>query len=212
MYKTPIFIDFDGTLFDTALFREQIYDVFIKSGYDMQDIRSSYIAECMDYKYSPEGQFKRLLDIKHSNDKLVKARLDNLYAMVPKYIYPDVGDFLRSVDRSKYEVDALTLGDLEFQTRKLESAGFKDLLDNFYVTDKQKWEFMNNIVRPRDYFIFIDDRADTLENIKQQYPKSLCIQIIRQDLGIEDAAQFYKDVYSGIKIHNLSQALRYLAV
>lgn len=210
MYKTPIFVDFDGTLFDTALFREQIYEVFVKSGYDLADIRSTFIAECMDYKYSPEGQFSRLLEIKHSNEKLVQARLDNLYAMVPRFIYPDTHEFLRTVDRSKYEVNNLTLGDIEFQRKKVEAAGFRDLFDNYFVTDQQKWDFLGSVVKPRDYFLVIDDRADTLENIKSKYPKSLCLQIIRQDLDIDDAANFYKDVFSGIKIRDLSQALRYL--
>lgn len=212
MYKIPLFVDFDGTLFDTAGFRERIYEAFKKSGYEEADIHSSYIAECKDYKYSPEGQFQRLLDIKHSNIKLVEARLDNLYALVPKYIYSDVDDFLREVNRSKYEVNNLTLGDLEFQMKKVNSAGLSDYFDNIYITDVQKWDYLPNIIRPRDYFVVIDDRADTLENIKSRYPKSLCIQIIRQQLDIEDAANFYKEVFSGIKIHQLSQALRYLSV
>lgn len=210
MYKIPILLDFDGTLFDTAAFREQIYDVFIKSGYDLQDIRSSWIAECMDYKYSPEGQFQRLLDIKHSNDKLVKARLDNLYAGTKRFVYEDVEDFMTSVDRSKYEVDMLTLGDLDFQARKVKESGLADLFDNIFICDMQKWDFLTNIVKPRDYFVMIDDRADTLENVKAKYPKMLGVQIIRQDLGIEDAANFYKEVYSGIKVHDMRQALRYL--
>lgn len=210
MKKTPIFIDFDGTLFDTAKFRDQIYDVFIKSGYDLQDIRSSYIAECMDYKYSPEGQFKRLLDIKHSNDKLVSARLDNLYDGVSRLVYADTEDFLRSIDRSKFEANLLTLGDLDFQTRKVKESGLYDFFDQLYICDIQKWDYMANIAEPRDYFIVIDDRADTLENIKSRFPKALCIQIIRQDLDLEDAANFYKEVYSGIKVHDLNQALRYL--
>lgn len=211
MYKIPIFIDFDGTLFDTSAFKSEIVRAFTLSGYEPEDIRSTYIAECLDYKYSPEGQFKRLLDIKHSNEKLVYSRLNNLYANIPKYLYEDSCGFLTDIDRGKYQSNILTLGDLDFQTKKVMKSGLMDLIENLYICAEQKWDYMKNIVQPRDYFVMIDDRADTLENVKAKYPKSLCIQIVRQDLDMDDAAKFYKDVFSGIKVHDLRQALRYLS-
>ncbi len=210
MYKIPIFVDFDGTLFDTALMRDAIYDAFLKSGYDHEDIHSTYIAECLDYKYSPEGQFQRLQRIKHANERLTSARIDNLYKLVEKYVYPDSRDFLSKINRSKYEADVLTMGDLKFQKRKVEVSGLSDVIDNTYICDIQKWDYLKNVVMHRDYFIIIDDRSDTLENVKNRYPKALCIQIVRNDLDIDDASKFYKEVWQGIRIHNLNQALRYL--
>lgn len=210
MKQIPLVIDFDGTMFDTAGFKEEIFRAFSVSGYDLEDIRSTFIAECMDYKYSPEQQFKRLLEIKHSNEKLVGARIANLYKSVRKFVYPDSESFLKMVDRTKYGVNLLTLGNVDFQMRKAKESGLLGYFDNIYICTEQKWDFIINLVEPRDYFIMIDDRADTLNNIKTKYPKSLCIQIARQDLGIEDAAKFYKDVYRGIKVHDLGQVLRYL--
>lgn len=210
MKKIPILIDFDGTMFDTAGFKEEIFRVFSISGYDLEDIRSTFIAECMDYKYSPEQQFKRLLGIKHSNEKLVDARIDNLYKNVQRFLYADSECFLKEVDRTKYEICLLTLGDVDFQTRKVRESGLIGYFDNIFVCTEQKWDFIKNLVEFRDYFVIIDDRADTLNNVKNKYPKSLCIQVARQDLDLDDAAKFYKDVYQGIKLHDLGQALRYL--
>lgn len=209
-YKFPIFVDFDGTLFDTASLKEEIVKAFLLSGYEIEDIRSTYIAECLDYKYSPEGQYKKLLEIKHSNEKLVGVRLNNLYTGIKRHVYSDSQSFLKNLDKSKYEVNILTLGDLDFQTKKLTSSGLIELVDNVYVCAEQKWDYMQNLVKPHDYFVMIDDRADTLENVKSRYPKSLCIQVVRQDLDIDDAAKFYKEVWQGIRVHDMGQALRYL--
>ncbi len=203
-------MDFDGVIFDISQSRDRIYDTFYKAGYSMQDIKTTYMLESMDYKYNPMRHLERLQKIKHTNQKLAEARIENLYQNVQKYLYDDVSDFADSLDREKYELNILTMGDKEFLNKKIEYSGITDKFDNIYIAEDQKWDYLKNLVQSREEFIVIDDRADTLEKIKKEFHKSLCIQIVRQDLGFEDAAMMYKDVYSGIKIKELSQAVRYL--
>ena len=44
--KTKIFIDFDGTIFNTELFRNRIFDVFEAAGFTDAQILREYKAEC----------------------------------------------------------------------------------------------------------------------------------------------------------------------
>lgn len=210
MTKNKIFMDFDGVIFDISQSRDRIYDTFFKAGYSMQDIKTTYMLETMNYNYNPMRHLERLQKIKHTNQKLAEARIENLYQNIPKHLYDDVPDFADSLDRDKYESNILTMGDKEFLNKKIEYSGIADKFDNIYITEDQKWDYLKKLVQPREEFIIIDDRADVLEKVKKEFPKSLCIQIIRQDLGFEDAAMMYKDVYSGIKIKELLQAVKYL--
>lgn len=210
MYKTPIFIDFDGTLFDTLRFKPEIFDVFIKSGYEQQDINANYLAECLDYKFNLKDLYGRLLEIKSSNEQLVNSRIENLYNSVRRLLYDDAEEFLQAINRDKYEVNILTLGDLEFQTKKVEHSGLRHLVDNIYITDIQKWDFLPSVAKSFEKLVIIDDRADTLERVRSKYNKCLPIQIIRDDIDLEDAAMRMSEMFGGIKIRSLMQALRYL--
>ena len=60
MKKIKIFMDFDGTLFDTSQFRDRIFDTFLKAGYQLQDIKTARMLESMDYKYDPLRHLERL--------------------------------------------------------------------------------------------------------------------------------------------------------
>jgi FMN phosphatase YigB (HAD superfamily) len=210
MAKIKLFIDFDGTIFDTSEFKKEMFDAFFRCGYALPDIKSTYVLESMDYKYNPEGHLEKLQKIKPTNHKLALARIENLYKSVTKYLYPDTMDFLDNIDRGKYEVNMLTLGDIGFQQKKVDRSGIADRFEQVYVTDTQKWDYLENIVSYREEFVLIDDRADTLEKVKAKFHKSLCMQIVRQDLDIDDAAIMYKEVYGGIKIKSLSEAFKYL--
>lgn len=210
MTKSRIFIDFDGTMFNTSAMKESIFDAFLRCGYSLADIKSTYVMECMDYKYDPIGQLAKLQKIKSTNQNLALARIENIYKNVPKYIYPDTNNFLTMIDREKYQINILTLGDIDFQSKKVQESGLKDKFNNIYVTDIQKWDYLSEIVSEKEEFVLIDDRADTLEQVKSKFNKSLCLQIVRMELDLDDAAVMYKEVYSGIKIKLLPEALKYL--
>lgn len=210
MAKIKLFIDFDGTIFDTSEFKNEMFDAFFRCGYTLPDIKSTYVLESMDYKYNPEGHLDKLQKIKPTNHKLALARIENLYKNITKYLYADTTEFLDKINRDKYEINMLTLGDIGFQQKKVDRSGIAEKFQHIYVTDTQKWDYLQNIVSSREEFVLIDDRADTLEKVKAKFHKSLCMQIIRQDLDIDDAAIMYKEVYSGIKIKSLPEAIKYL--
>lgn len=210
MQKIKIFIDFDGTILNTSLFKDKLFEAFFRMGYEMKDIKTTYMLERMGYKYNADNHLNRLTKIKPTSLKLAESRLENVYSAVKSMIYEDVIPFLDSVPKETYQANILTQGDKEYQFKKIDNAGLSKMIDNVYVTDQQKTIFLSRIISKGEKFIFIEDLAETLKEVKMQFPKSLCLQIIRQELDISDADTRFGDVYGGIKIKSLPEAFKYL--
>ncbi len=208
--KTKLFIDFDGTLFDTSGFKKEFFGIFRRAGYSDSDIQKTYATSCMDYSYSIKEHFDRLLKIKKINPKLTFSRIEHLFKETKKYIFDDSIDFLENIDREKYTVILFTLGNVNFQKNKFLSTGLKKYFDTIYYTPIQKWDYLEKekIVELNDYFIVIDDRGDTMEKISYKYKKALAIEINRRDKNSDIMEG--ESCYSGVKVKNFEQAEKYL--
>jgi len=208
--KIKLFIDFDGTIFDTAGFKKEIQGIFVRAGYNDADIQKAYVASSMDYCYSIEEHFERLQKIKKINPKLTLARVGDVYKKTKKYIFDDVEEFLKNIDREKYEVILFTLGNVNFQKMKFASAGLNKYFDDAIYTPVQKWDYLSDkkIVEPNEGFVIIDDRGDTMEKISKKFRKSLAIEINRRDKNSDIMEG--ESSYKGIQVKNFKQAEKYL--
>ena len=209
--KTKFFIDFDGTMFDTEMFRDGLFEILRDAGFSSDQIKKTYKSTCLDYKYSPEKQLDKLSAEKSFDLEKVLQKIGNLYdAIIPKMIYPEIISFLEQIDREKYEIDLLSLGDTEFQSEKVKYSELNQYFDNFYFPEIQKWDYLPNLVSKDEKFVIIDDRGDAMEKISKIYEQSLCLQIIRRSRDIIDPVLKEKDNFSGTKIKSLTEALKYL--
>lgn len=206
--KTKLFIDFDGTMFDTAKFKNVMFNVFLKLGFNQTDIQNTYMAECMDYKYHIDRNLDRLMKIKQVDEKEAKEKIGAMFHKVLEYLFDDTIEVLRQIDKDKYELNMLTLGDEDFQSKKVKAARIAKYFDNIYYTEVQKWDYLKDLVEENEYFILVDDRGDTVENVKKNFPKSLPIEINRpgnkQDLMEQD------NTFDGKEITNLKQLMQFL--
>ncbi len=212
MKKIKLFVDFDGVILNTSLFNSRLFDAFFRMGYEMKDIKTTYMLEGMDNKYNPSNHLQRLVKIKPTSLKLADSRLAKVFSDIRSMLYDDVEQFFKNIDTEVYEVNILTVGEEKYQLKKIENANIKNKISNIYITDQEKWKHLSSIVSEMENFILIDDLADTLEEIKRNFPKSFCLQIVRQDLDMLDAEAHYKDVYEGIKIKCLPEAIKYLSL
>ena len=206
--KIKLFVDFDGTVFDTLGFKKRLFEIFTKAGFSHDEIEKTYNAECLDYKYSPLNNLKRLAKIHDFDIKKAKERLKKLYLEVPKYVFSDVHEFLSQINKKKYELNLLTLGDKEFQKEKFDHSALEKYFNNLYYTEIQKWDYFKGLVKENDRFIIIDDRGDTMEMISKKYKQSLPIEINRQEESSDDMES--SNNFDGIKVKNLKQAIKYL--
>lgn len=203
--KIKLFIDFDKTIFDTSQVKERLYRIFGQFGFNQEEIDRTYSAEALDGKFNPEGQAKRLYEIKPFDLGVFELKIKSLIFDSNKILYYDTIWFLKSIDREKYQVNILSYGDINFQNRKIKQSGITEMFDEIYVTNLEKQIFLQDFVKENEYFIVIDDKIDNLEKISAKYPKAFMIYINR---SIDDIIQNYH--IRGVKVRNLKQASQYL--
>jgi len=203
--KIKLFVDFDKTLFDTSQVKERLMRIFSQLGFSQSEIEQTYIAESLDGKFNPEGQAKRLCDIRPFNIEIAELKIKSMIFDSNKLLYFDTIGFLDDVDRNKYEVNLLSYGDEDFQKRKVKHSGIIDKFDNIYITNIEKQIYLKDIVKSNEYFVVIDDRGDALEKISKKFPKSFMILIVR---NIENILR-HED-FKGTWVRNLKQVLEYL--
>ena len=205
--KQKIFIDFDGTVFNTFAFKKDLFAIYKKAGYKEEEIEKTYWDECLDYKYSIEGNLKRLANIRKYDEGKIDPEVERVYAKVPSYLYKDTVPFLKKINHSKYEVNLLSLGDIGFQRLKVDHSGLEKYFDNIYITDKQKWDYLADFLPTESFFVFIDDRADTVENIGKKFPNSVPLRILRNDFDHDDP--YIELDCKELQIGKLTEALKY---
>lgn len=209
--KTKIFIDFDGTLFDTGKYRAFISSTFKKFGFDQAEIDQTYRQECEDYRYDPYGQAERICRNSNCDLSELKHELSQLGWNAKECLYDDSEEFLLALDRNLYEINMLTLGDMYFQKDKVDHSGIGHFFDHIYYCEVQKWEYLDKLVQKNEKFIVIDDRPDALENISRLYPNSICIKMTRSDnADAADPVLDIRDDYVGPHVSDMFGAVKYL--
>lgn len=208
--KTKLFVDFDGTIFNTLAFRKKMFEVFTMSGFDETEIKNTYAAESLDFKYSPDGQWQRLEKIHEFDKEKAKIRMDKLIKSSSQFLFDDFAGFINKVDREKYELNLFTLGDIDFQKAKINSSKVASFFDSVYYCEIQKWDFLEGLVEINEKFIIIDDRADAMEKVGKKYKRSFPIFINRSEKDLDDTALLNQSDFSGISVKNLKQAGQYL--
>ncbi|MFA4996120.1 MAG: HAD hydrolase-like protein [Patescibacteria group bacterium] len=206
--KTKLFIDFDGTLFDTRRLKTDLFNTFKSMGFAEDKIELTYKKACEDYIYSPIEQLQLLQDFKKCDAKEATEKFETLYKKVPDYLFKDSVDFLGSLDREKYEVSLLTLGDEDFQKKKVESSKIAKYFDNIYYCRNQKWIFLKELVDLDEKFFIIDDRGDAMYEISKEFKNSIPIEINRSKEALDIMEK--PSSYDGLSIKNFVEATQYL--
>lgn len=203
-----LFIDFDGVLFNSKSFREELISQFEKSGFSRQEVFDTYNAECLDGNYSPADHLERLKEIRDFNLKMAQARADSLVKRSKSYLYDDVLGSLKNISKLNYEVNLLTLGNPSFQPKKIKESGIRKYFDNIYCTSIPKAKYLQDLIDKNEKFIVVDDRGDALEEISAKFPKAITIEMRREE-KIHDPAE-RSSHFSGPRITNLKQLIEIL--
>ena len=206
--KIKMFIDFDNTLFDTRKLKKDLFAVFSRYGFKEEEISSTYKKACEDYIYSPSEHADELYKIKPFDKKNAESELDELYKNIPEYLFNDSIDFLKNLDKDKFEINLLTLGDLDFQKKKVDFSNISKYFENIYYCKDQKWIFLKTLVEPNEKFYIIDDRGDALFEISKDFKLSSTIEINRASKPLDNMEQ--PAPYEGIKVKNFAEAMPYL--
>lgn len=152
-----IYIDFDGTLFDTDKFYEDFLGICFKYKLNKEKID---LANKLLFPESYLFNMDKLIDylIKEYNISFsFKNEVNNLFSN--KYVFPDVISSLE-VLKNKYELIILTYGEYNYQNKKIEKSSLKDYFKDIIITDKIK-STLDNV----DYknSIFIDNNPKEIK-------------------------------------------------
>ena len=150
-----IYIDFDGTLFNSKIQYQRLINIFKK-----YNIEEEYIKELMKEEfYQKEKSFdiltKKIIEDKNLNKNILKE-LNDIYK--PDLIYPDVIPFLEKY-QNKYELILLTLGNIEYQEKKIKASNLSKYFKDIIITNKDKSKLNINY----ENSIFIDNNPKELE-------------------------------------------------
>ena len=208
MKKIKLFIDFDSTIFNTEGFKRKFFDIFERNGFSDADINKTYHEACLNYKYSPESHLKRLAKCKEVDVKAIKNELRGIYKFVSDEMYFDTRIFLDSINRDKFEVMMLSMGDKTFQKRKIKHSGVLKYFDKIHICEEQKWNYLKKLHLGDQKFYVIDDRSDTISNIAEIFPNSTPILIRRRKVRPD---LMYKEThYKGPVVDDLFEARAFL--
>lgn len=148
-----IFIDFDGVIFNTKLFKKQIFKIF--------NGRSSYKEfEKRRIPYSPLTHFKFL-----------SADLNKLLKNSKHYVLSDAKEFLNQFSKNKLYL--ISYGDLKFQKQKIKAAGISKYFKKIIIADKNKADIIRKLIRKGERAIFIDDKSKHIKEIKEMKNKNI---------------------------------------
>lgn len=153
-----IYLDFDRTIYNSDLLYNDMNDIIIKYGIDLERFekaKKEVLKEPILFNY-----FMVIDYICHS-DKISFKIIEELESVINngnKYIYHDVENFIKKAKSKGYIVNILTYGDLNFQLKKLSNLNICGIIDNIFITSFYKF----NIDVDYKNSIFIDDNPRDL--------------------------------------------------
>ena len=179
-----IYIDFDGTLFNSTKHYHNYKNIFKKHNIDIEEI--------LKQKYKQEKNFdtltKKIIKEYNLNPSIYKE-VDQIYSK--ELIFKDVIPFLEKYSK-KYDLILLTLGNINYQNKKIKHSNISKYFKDIIITNKDKstldidyenWIFIDN--NPLELKKFHNSKAKNLIRIKRDSDK-----YSKLNLNIENIPEF----------------------
>ena len=168
-----IYIDFDGTLFDTDSFYKDFLNICLSYGIEKEEVELAKTELFTENNLFNMDIIVDYLIKKYNLSSKFNLDVYNLFSA--KYVYDDVIQFLEKL-KDKYELIILTYGEYHYQTTKINASNLKSYFTDIIITDKNK-STLNNV----DYnnSIFIDNNPKEVKRFIEVNSKKV-IRIRRE--------------------------------
>ena len=167
-----IYLDFDRTLFDTDHFYPEMEKIVVNNGINLE-LFNDYKDKLKDRGFNPRLILDALKKEKVFDEK-VYLEIDKMIEKSYQYLYDDVIGFLKEMQKQGYHLYILSMGNEEYQRKKIKCSGIIDYFDDIIVTLKLKGELNLDY----QHSIFIDDSLKEVESILARHPYRV-YQIVR---------------------------------
>lgn len=179
-----IYIDFDGTLFDSTKLHQEYKKIFNKHNIDIDNIFKK--------SYQQEKNFDVLtkkITKEYNLNPSIYEEIDNIYS--ENLIYKDVIPFLEEY-HNKYDLILLTLGNINYQQKKINKTNISKYFKEIIITNKDKSklniDYTNGIFidnNPLELKKFYNSKVKHLIRIKRDTDK-----YSKMNLEIDDIPEF----------------------
>ena len=164
-----IYIDFDGTLFNST----KLYNNFIKT-FNKYNIKTSYTKNILLKNKNYDTAAKKIIN-EFNLDKSIYKELNNIYSK--NLLFKDTIPFLEKYYQ-KYDLILLTLGTKSYQNKKINSTNISKYFKEIIITNKDKSKldinYKNEIFidnNPLELKKFYNSKAKYLIRIKRKTDK-----------------------------------------
>lgn len=175
MKKIPVFLDFDGVLFQDAGLKKELAIIFQHLGFSETMIADEYARYRNLYAiFDPETFLDHFGCSPQQRDQF-HVRWDQVLADLRPLLFPRTLPFLEELDRRHFSPQILTYGLPSFQRRKVESCGLHDLCDQCHYVTGSKADYVQQTLglAPETFFYFIDDQPRHREAMAAAFPNSI---------------------------------------
>lgn len=173
MISIKIYIDFDGTLFNSTKLHQEFINTFTK-----HNIKKEYLEEIIKQNYEKEKNYDILAKkiIKDNNlNKSIINEINNIYSN--NLIFKDTIPFLEKYYKN-YDLILLTIGNKSYQQKKINSTNISKYFKEIIITNNDKSKlninYQNGIFidnNPLELKKFYNSKAKHLIRIKRNTDK-----------------------------------------
>lgn len=189
---TRAIIDFDDTLFNTKLLKDDIAAVFEEFGVSPQIFWESYKEACARGSGRNMYTFDRQLQIINKDYIFIdinqaRQRLQALLEESARYVFPDALEFLSALKNRGLELWLLTLGEESFKSQKLRQTGLTPFFERVFLINEDKLTVLKPILtNPVPGHLFVNDKVNETKEILNYYPGLHAVLKTRGDVPLSE--------------------------
>ncbi len=168
-----IIFDFDDTLFDTALLKEDIFLEIISHGATKEQVLNSY-KKCNE-KFGNYTLKEHINILNNEYDLKISEDIFSWFESLnfTSYLFKETISSLEKLSE-KHNLILLTKGDITFQKIKLEGVNILKYFKELFIVDGNKEVFLKDkYFTPPVYFI--NDKESENEKIQELFPEFIFI-------------------------------------
>lgn len=198
------FVDWDNTLYDTVLFKSDIFAIFSEYNVAPDDARAAFKKSLCTfssfiYDYSFEEHVRFTREMGYALPAEIISKLESLF--FKDYIFTDAILFLQWLKQCSKKIILLSAGDVDFQMKKIQHSSVAAYFDEMRIVPGNKEKIIDEY--KQNCISFINDNLHENTVVKQVFPSAMVITKFNPDKYTEqevrDAALPYFKTLTEIK-------------
>ncbi len=184
-------IDFDDTLFNTKRFKDARRAKLRSLGISDEVCYSSYVLARKDAQgkmtYSDKAHAQCLGSYGFDTAE-VFSLLESITKQAHTFLFTETINFLQILKQKQEEIVVLSLGEEEFQKRKIEASGIMPFVDTVFTVNTTKKDIIKQICKrhKKESIYFINDKVRETQEVVQEFPQLTPVLKVSKSIPISE--------------------------